>query len=248
MTPIRVRMMAAYGGWMNGRMLDLCGALPHAEAQARSRRLLQIDPRRRRSSDLWRCGHAHVQSRHASSQPVDHADETARCGAPVSQICPGCRRSMTGRCARAANVIGRGLYICGGARRMPSAFTANGGAHEKHIKAGAGACGGSSRGSGVRRMPGSLQRHGADSKHAGASGPIDTCPVDTRIGVNGDCRGRHGNPDAESDTTDDRSTKGIERRKKVSLPSAGIVAGALVWERPAQPCCSATNFSSQRMS
>jgi len=31
MTPIRVRMMAAYGGWMNGRMLDLRGTLPDAE-------------------------------------------------------------------------------------------------------------------------------------------------------------------------------------------------------------------------
>jgi uncharacterized damage-inducible protein DinB len=31
MTPIHVRMMAAYGSWMNGRMLDLCGSLPDAE-------------------------------------------------------------------------------------------------------------------------------------------------------------------------------------------------------------------------
>lgn len=31
MTPIEVRMMAAYGAWMNGRMLDLCGRLNDAE-------------------------------------------------------------------------------------------------------------------------------------------------------------------------------------------------------------------------
>jgi len=30
-TPIHVRMMAAYGAWMNGRMLDLCGKLTDAE-------------------------------------------------------------------------------------------------------------------------------------------------------------------------------------------------------------------------
>src|SRR4029450_1411933 len=31
MTPTHVRMMAAYGAWMNGRMLDLCGTLTDAE-------------------------------------------------------------------------------------------------------------------------------------------------------------------------------------------------------------------------
>ncbi|WP_119301266.1 DinB family protein [Dongia deserti] len=31
MTPIYVRTMAAYGSWMNGRMLDLCGGLSDAE-------------------------------------------------------------------------------------------------------------------------------------------------------------------------------------------------------------------------
>ena len=31
MTPIHVRMMAAYGAWMNGRMLELCGTLTDAE-------------------------------------------------------------------------------------------------------------------------------------------------------------------------------------------------------------------------
>lgn len=31
MTPLHVRMMAAYGGWMNGRLLDLCGGLSDAE-------------------------------------------------------------------------------------------------------------------------------------------------------------------------------------------------------------------------
>ena len=31
MTPIHVRMMAAYGAWMNGRMLELCGSLTDAE-------------------------------------------------------------------------------------------------------------------------------------------------------------------------------------------------------------------------
>jgi uncharacterized damage-inducible protein DinB len=28
MTPTHVRMMTAHGGWMNGRMPDLCGTLP----------------------------------------------------------------------------------------------------------------------------------------------------------------------------------------------------------------------------
>jgi uncharacterized damage-inducible protein DinB len=31
MTPTHARMMAAYGTWMNGRMLDLCGRLTDAE-------------------------------------------------------------------------------------------------------------------------------------------------------------------------------------------------------------------------
>jgi uncharacterized damage-inducible protein DinB len=31
MTPIHARMMAAYGTWMNGRMLDLCERLSDAE-------------------------------------------------------------------------------------------------------------------------------------------------------------------------------------------------------------------------
>ena len=31
MTPTHVRMMAAYGAWMNGRVLDLCGTLTDAE-------------------------------------------------------------------------------------------------------------------------------------------------------------------------------------------------------------------------
>ncbi|HEY3146774.1 MAG TPA: DinB family protein [Dongiaceae bacterium] len=31
MTPVYVRMMAAYGVWMNGRVLDLCGRLADAE-------------------------------------------------------------------------------------------------------------------------------------------------------------------------------------------------------------------------
>ena len=31
MTPTHVRMMAAYGAWMNGRMLQLCGTLTDAE-------------------------------------------------------------------------------------------------------------------------------------------------------------------------------------------------------------------------
>ncbi len=31
MTPACVRMMAAYGAWMNGRMLDLCGGLGDAQ-------------------------------------------------------------------------------------------------------------------------------------------------------------------------------------------------------------------------
>ncbi len=31
MTPTHVRMMAAYGAWMNGRLLDLCGRLTDAE-------------------------------------------------------------------------------------------------------------------------------------------------------------------------------------------------------------------------
>jgi uncharacterized damage-inducible protein DinB len=31
MTPIHVRMMAAYGAWMNGRMLDRCGELADAD-------------------------------------------------------------------------------------------------------------------------------------------------------------------------------------------------------------------------
>ena len=31
MTPTHVRMMAAYGAWMNGRMLDLCGVLTDAD-------------------------------------------------------------------------------------------------------------------------------------------------------------------------------------------------------------------------
>lgn len=31
MTPTHVRMMAAYGAWMNGRMLDRCGKLTDAE-------------------------------------------------------------------------------------------------------------------------------------------------------------------------------------------------------------------------
>ena len=31
MTPIQVRMMVAYGAWMNGRLLDLCGTLTDVE-------------------------------------------------------------------------------------------------------------------------------------------------------------------------------------------------------------------------
>lgn len=34
MTPTHVRMMAAYGSWMNGRMLDLCGRLADAERKS----------------------------------------------------------------------------------------------------------------------------------------------------------------------------------------------------------------------